>query len=386
MLLLDKPFVSELVKENIRAGLFQALDTGNVLPVGELGLLNEKEALNILKNNPGERVHTISENSISWIEDRTGHEYLKEKIYLFKDKHVLREMTADLYPELFYRKVSARQIKDLDAAGLNFPLVIKPNIGFFSMGVHRVSDEESWREICNKISSELEHIQLIYPRAVLDTTEFIIEGAISGEEYAIDAYYDENGTPVLVGVMHHLFGDETDVSDRVYQTSAEIINRHWDMFYEFLKEIGRRSGLKDFSLHAEVRVSEEGKLVPIEINPLRFGAWCTSADLMHHAFGINPYHYYLNNIRPDWEEITGNINDDIFSIIILDNSTGIPGNQIGSFDYAGIRDRFSQVLEFRKIDYREYPIFGILFTRTDHSNRHEIEKILHDDLKNFIKF
>jgi hypothetical protein len=384
MLLLDKPLVSEFVKESIRTGLFPALDTGNVVPKGDLRLLREDEALNRLKINPNERIHTISENSISWIESRLDNDYLIEKIRLFKDKFAFREMTADLFPELFYKKVKAGQIGQLDASEMNFPLVIKPNIGFFSMGVHLVTNEQSWENVCSKINVELGQIQTVYPRAVVDTTEFIIEEVIHGEEYAFDAYFNENGEPVLVGVMHHLFGGETDVSDRVYLTSAEILNRNKGLFLSFLQKVGQRAGLKNFSLHVEVRINENGILVPIEVNPLRFGAWCTSADLMHYAFGINPYSCYLNNIRPDWEQITSNMKDDVFSIIILDNSTGIPGEKIKSFDYEDISVRFSQVLELRKIDYRSYPIFGILFTRTRPEDFHQIEEILSDNLKNYI--
>jgi hypothetical protein len=334
---------------------------------------------------PGERIHTVSENSISWIEGRTGIDKLKAKIRLFKDKCAFRDLTADLYPGFFYRKVRANQLKDLDVSGIPFPHIIKPNVGFFSMGVHKLLHKDEWEPACLKIQAGLDHMQRIYPRDVLDATEFIIEEIIQGEEYAIDAYFRSDGEPVMVGVMHHLFGGENDVSDRVYLTSSEILNRHRDLFMDFLRKIGKRAELKNFSLHAEVRIDEHGRLAPIEINPLRFGAWCTSADLMHYAFGINPYHMYLNNIVPDWRQITENMSDDVFGIIILDNSTGIPGDRIQSFNYTKAVGMFSKVLELRRVDYRKYPIFGILFIQTGPDQFDEIQRILHDDLKNLIK-
>ena len=154
----------------------------------------------------------------------------------------------------------------------------------------------------------------------------------------------------------------------------------------FLEKIGQKAGLKNFSLHAEVRIDKDDKLIPVEINPLRFGAWCTSADLMHYAFGINPYHLYINNIVPDWDHIMENTSEDLFGIIILDNSTGIPGNRIRSFNYKKAVGMFSKVLELRPVDYRKYPIFGILFIQTGADKLDEIQHILQDDLKKFIIF
>lgn len=386
MLLLDKPLVSEFVKDSIRKGLFNALDTGNVTEEGELDLLNERDALKCLKDDPAHRIHTISENSISWIEHNINDCDLKKKIRLFKDKHAFRELLSDLYPEFAYSKIRANEILDFVPAANSYPFVLKPNIGFFSMGVHKVTDPGSWKETRQKLVRELDHIQAVYPKAVLDTNNFIIEEVIEGDEYAIDAYFNSNGKPVIVGVMHHLFGSKTDVSDRVYLTSSEIVNRHKNLFLEFLAEIGSRAQLKDFSLHLEARINTNGNLIPIEINPLRFGAWCTSADLMHYAFNINPYQLYLNNSAPQWNVITHGMSDDAFGIVILENSTGIPASSIASFNCKAALENFSDILEVREINYREYPIFCIVFVRIRPENFNEIDTILQEDLKKYLVF
>jgi hypothetical protein len=384
MLLLDKPFVSEFVKDNIRTGAFRALDTGGVLPSTELDLMSEKEALHCLKSDPELRIHTISENSISWIEQHMENNVLKEKIRLFKDKFAFRELLSDLYPGFRYAKVNVSEITDYVPSDNSYPFIIKPNIGFFSMGVYKVSDPLSWKEVQNKLLDELDHLQRVYPTAVLDTGEFIIEEVIEGQEYAIDAYFNAHGEPVLVGVMHHLFGSETDVSDRVYLTSAGIVNRHKDLFLDFLAEIGKRSAVRNFSMHVELRIDKHGMPVPIEINPLRFGAWCTSADLMNYAYNINPYSLYLNNKVPDWKDLTRSKNDDTYGIVILENSSAIPGTSIASFDYDAAAANFSDILEIRRINFRKYPIFCILFVRIKPEHYHEIEAVLKDDLLSYI--
>lgn len=385
MILLDKPLISDFVKDTIRQKQLKAFDSGNMLPEGELSTLSEAEAIKMLEREPGRRVHTISENALTWIENSLSFTRLPEKIELFKNKYKFRELTQDLFPELFYQEVKTADLAHLDIDEFPFPFIIKPNIGFFSMGVYKVNDQSSWEPIKKKILAEVDHIQKVYPKSVLDTASFIVEEVIEGDEYAIDAYFDENGKGVIVGVMKHYFGGADDVSDRVYTTSASIVGEHMNIFNEFINQIGKRAGLRNFSIHVEIRINDAGLPVPIEVNPLRFGAWCTSADLMHYAFEYNPYQYYIDAIQPDWEQIFTHSDEHLYSIIILDNTTGYTPDQIKSFDYDKLLDRFENVLELRKIDYRKYPMFAILFVSTRPDNFQEVEEILHSNLREFVK-
>jgi hypothetical protein len=74
----------------------------------------------------------------------------------------------------------------------------------------------------------------------------------------------------------------------------------------------------------------------------------------------------------------------LFSIIVLDNSTGIDIDQITSFDYDKLLSNFEKPMELRKINFRDYPVFGFLFTETREENFIEIKNILHSDLNEFI--
>jgi hypothetical protein len=80
------------------------------------------------------------------------------------------------------------------------PICIKPAVGFFSIGVHR----RKWKDWINKSELQPDKLKSIFPENVLNTSNFIIEEFIRGEEYAID-YYDNNGDAVLLNVLHHLF-------------------------------------------------------------------------------------------------------------------------------------------------------------------------------------
>ena len=386
MILLDKPLVSEFLKQSIRQGQFQALDTGRVTTPGEIPLLRESEVIEKMRAEPNINLHTISENALAWIYKNLDFTGLPEKISLFKNKLAFRKLIAAHYPGFFFREAVVSGMDDLDISSFPKPFIIKPAIGFFSMGVHKVFDEQGWTTVKAAIKKEVNEIRSVYPDEVLSLETYIAEQCLEGDEYAFDAYFDDDGRAHILGVMEHPFGGEQDVSDRVYNTSAGIVQKHFSKFEGFLEMIGKLAGLRNFSLHTEVRIDEHGNLVPIEVNPLRFGAWCTSADLMHYAFGFNPYSYYINNIKPDWDEILSASDGAIYSIIILDNSTGIPAGQIQSFDFNRLLGKLSQPpLELRKIDYHLYPIFGILFTRTSPENYSEIETILHDDLRAYVK-
>ena len=232
--------------------------------------------------------------------------------------------------------------------------------------------------------SEREKSKDLYPPEVVDSSSLIIEGCIKGEEYAVDAYFDSNGEAVILNILNHIFSSSDDVGDRIYTTSKEIIERNLAEFTEFATKIAELAGVRNFPAHIELRRDPNGTLVPIEINPLRFGGWCTTADLTYHAYGFNPYVYYYSQIKPDWSKILTDKAGKVYSIIILDNSTGIEPERISGFDYQKLLSDFENPLELRKFDYKEYPVFGFLFTETSVENEVELKEILKSDLKEYI--
>ena len=135
----------------------------------------------------------------------------------------------------------------------------------------------------------------------------------------------------------------------------------------------------------EVRIDNEGKIIPIEINPLRFGGWCTTGDLSWHAYGINSYEYFFKQIKPNWDEILQSRSNKIFSIIVLDNNSGFKESKIASFDYEKLLRKFSKPLVLRKVNFMEYPVFGFLFIENDSNNKNELNNILISNLREFIQ-
>ena len=387
MIILDKPYVSNYLKETVAKFQFPVLTTeySNQLNMNSnTKYFSEEEAVKYYKSTPNARIYTNSENAIQWIARHLKETDLSEKINWFKDKVAFRRLTANLFPDVFFQSVKISELDTLKIEDLPVPFVIKPAVGFFSLAVYLVQSIEDWPIVKEKLKIEISEAARLFPSEVMSSTELIIEGYIPGVEFAFDAYYDEKGEPAILNILKHEFASMEDVSDRVYVTSKTIMETYLPPFTHFLKTLGELIELRNFPLHVEVRVDENGKLVPIEVNPLRFGGFCTTADLTPYAWGFNPYVAFFQNFKPNWNEILNDKAGKLFSLIVLDNSTGLKAEAIKSFDYQKLLARFEKPLELRELDFKEYPLFGFLFLETQEENFEELAYILQSDLKEFV--
>ncbi|SEA97079.1 ATP-grasp domain-containing protein [Flavobacterium gillisiae] len=385
MFLIDKPFVSDFLIDTIRNNNFKIIATKvakELVQDDSLQWIEEDEAIVLLKKNPQISIYSNSENALAWIDQNYGESELSNQLKILKNKVKFRELIKGLFPDFYFKQISIEEIQRLSDDEIRFPFVIKPAVGFFSIGVHIVENEKDW--INAKSELQPEKLKSIFPENVLNTSHFIIEEFIQGEEYAIDYYYDNNGDAVLLNVLHHLFSSGTDTSDRVYSTSKEIIKKYKIELESFLSKIGAALNLKNFPAHAEVRIDKDGKIIPIEINPLRFGGFCTTADLLGVTLGFNEYKCFFENTKPDWDTIFKGKETKIFSVIILDNNSGIIPSDIVKFKYLDLANDFEKPVLIRELDINKYPVFGFAFIESAASNKKELSDILTSDLRKYI--
>jgi len=385
MIILDKPYVSNFLKETILKNNFPV-----IIPAGkkELNLDNipsllENQALIKINGSKYPKLYSNSENSIDWINKNLQSTKLPEIINLFKDKLLFRKKLENSYPNFYYKGITKDELSSLDPSKLPFPVILKPSVGFFSMGVYKITSIADWENAINEIEENIEEANKLYPPDVLNTDWFIIEEFVEGDEYAFDAYFDENGTPVILNIFKHLFSGENDVGDRVYISSKEIVYDNLEHLTKFLTELGKIKELKNFPLHTEVRITKKNESFPIEVNPIRFGGWCTTADSTYFSYGINPIEYFFNEQKPDWEKVFNGRENKLYSIIVLDNSTDYQPKEIKSFDYDKLLENFQNPLEARKMDVTDYNVFGFLFCETDKGDFEELENILTSDLTEY---
>ncbi|HDD61833.1 MAG TPA: ATP-grasp domain-containing protein [Chloroflexi bacterium] len=387
MFFVDKPFVSDFFKETVRDHAIPVVDTEISRSIGlypGTKIITEAEAISAVQGSGEQLIYTTSENALAWIIKNLAFSDLVEKIELFKNKVTFRELTKPLVPDFFFQEVCFEDLKNLPHPAKDLPLIIKPATGFMSEGVYKVKNAGEWDQTKQRILADGERSKGLYPPEVVNASALIIEECIQGDEYAVDAYFDTAGEAVILNILKHTFSSTDDVGDRVYTSSKEIIEDNLQEFTEFSNKIGQLANVRNFPAHIELRRIPDGTLIPIEINPVRFGGWCTTADLTYLAYGFNPYVYFYKQIKPDWPNILKNKSGKLYSIIILDNSTGIDPALINGFDYQKLLSNFESPLELRKFDYSEYPVFGFLFTETNVENELELKKILVSDLQEFI--
>ena len=201
MIFLDKPFVSEYVQQSI---VDQGISVVHTAVTTELNLrsdlimISEEEALERIRINPSELLYSNSENAINWISQNLSFSSIPEQINLFKDKVRFRELIRPLYPEYYFRSLEWDQFEDMENASLIYPLILKPAVGFFSMGVYKLRCKEDWQPVKKKIQEELSRVGHLYPVEVFNSSKFILEACIPGREFAMDAYFDASGNPVIL--------------------------------------------------------------------------------------------------------------------------------------------------------------------------------------------
>jgi hypothetical protein len=164
-----------------------------------------------------------------------------------------------------------------------------------------------------------------------------------------------------------------------------VIETYREAVEDLLKEIGKLVGLRNFPLHLELRISQDRRIQPIELNPMRFAGLCVT-DIAYFAYGINTYRYFLEQLEPDWNEILANKEGKSFCFIMLNKSEDLNLKDVKAFDYEKLLSNFEKPLELRKADHEKRGYFGYMFTETRNDNWEEIERILKSDLREYITF
>ncbi len=385
MFLIDGPYVSDYLKQtlqDLKIPVIQTRYAEKTLKGYQVNFVSEGEAIQGFNMNS--EVYTNSENALDWILTKFPTSELASTINQVKDKVRFREVLSAIHPTYYYKDCPYSDLKKIDPESIPFPVILKPSIGFFSLGVQRIDDKTQWAKTMSRLDVLTSSYEGLYPAGVLDNTIFILEEIIPGEEFAVDCYYDARGQVVILNMMKHLFASGDDVNDRVYVTSSAIVGQYLDPVQGYLNKLGELFKLKNFQAHIEIRI-DKNEIASIEINPLRFGGWCSTADLAQYAWGMNIYEALTSKSIPDWQALVRRDPYKVFALIVLNNSTGVPGKNIVSFDYDKLLENVQGPLELRKTDFTRFPLFGFLMCHVPANDLSELEGLLHSDLSEYIK-
>ena len=206
MILIDKPFVSDFLIQTIRESKYSVVSTEiakELVNDDSISWISEEKAASYLKANPESPLYTNSENALTWVFNHLNDSPFAKQARLFKDKLRFRELIQASFPDFFFKPVPLKDIQSLNPETLPYPFVIKPTVGFFSIGVHVVKSEEQW-DLAKK-ELNIEKLRSIFPASVLDTSPFSIEEYIEGEEFAVNCYYNQIGEVVVLNIFLHKF-------------------------------------------------------------------------------------------------------------------------------------------------------------------------------------
>ena len=382
MIILEKPYVSAPLVAYLEEKQIPVLhnDMASLLTQQghKLNLLNDQQFVDEYRKSG--KLYAVSENALVWLYAKLPESELVKKVKILKDKAEFRRICQQIYPDFYYKEVEMKALRSLNPDELPLPLVLKPAVGFLSVGVYIVRSKAEWQAALDDIDQNFAKQCAVFPETVVRSEKFVLEQFIEGEEYAVDAYYDADGKPNIINIFHHIFKDETDVSDRLYCMSKQIFETNYPAFNQFCIDLNGVLGLRNFPMHVEFRVDKHsGKAIPIEVNPLRFAGMCLN-DLTRHTCGLLPVKAFFEGTHPDYPTMWNGIEEDVFSFVVLDK----PYETTMALDFEAIKKHFHGVLETRDIKNPAMSIWGFLFTKTTKEYREELQEILFSSLEEFM--
>ncbi|ACA41642.1 conserved hypothetical protein [Lysinibacillus sphaericus C3-41] len=322
-----------------------------------------------------------SENGLNILSKYAPNHYLTIVTDILKNKVTFRKTLSSHFKDFFFTEVSLKELDELDPGSLPFPIIVKPVIGYSSVGVHRIDKVEEYKETIEQLKFEMEVTSAEYPIEVINNQSFIIEKLIEGDEYAVDVYFTEEGEPVILNIFKRMFRHEKDMSDRIYYTSKQVINESLNNIQQFLKTISSLFALKLVPIHIEIRIDNLGQIVPIEVNPLRFAGIGTN-ELGVYAYGVNACEYFFKQQKPDWENIINQMDDSIYSFCCAEIDASIDCKKVVSINHEAFKLNFEEILEYRRMKVNESSTFAVIFHKSP--DLKENTRLLNLDLNQYI--
>lgn len=345
-LITGKGYVSELIKQ-IKA---------------DIHFFSEEEFRDsgiVLSNN--DKVYAPTESAIEIILKKSEDETFINAVNMLKDKFQFRQLMSKMYPDFFYKKINLQKLETTKLERSK-KYIVKPVKGFFSTAVKQVNGGDDFKSIADEIYAELKENAKYFSESVLSKNELIIEQYIEGEEYAVDMYFNDKKQPEIINIYHHPFPKQNEYFNVLYYTNHQIFDKLYDRIKQIFIELNKYLNIADFPIHAEFKL-ENDKLIPIEMNPLRYGGFGL-ADLTYHAFGFNPFNAFFQNIKPDWEEIWKKYKQHHFGWVL-----GYNGKDINTDTHTPDDDAYlkylKETLHYVEIDHRTNPVFSLAYVKDD---------------------
>ncbi len=344
MIFLNTTYVSPLLQQALfdnEVAIFDLQQQAIIRPSKKrtVGILNAEDAFSAYK------VHY-------------PHTQATQLAELFKNKIAFRKHLATYHAGFFFKELTFKELHTIDASTLSYPLIIKPAVGYSSVGVYRIDDAVNFKQTLNKLEQTM---LAAIDTATLHKQLFLLESYISGQEFAIDMYYNDALEPVILNIFTRMFKDAHDMSDRIYYTSKEIMAQYLAPITDYLKELQAVFRIQEpMPLHIELRIDESGHIMPIEVNPLRFAGEGTT-ELGYFAYNVNPYDYFFQNKKPNWPALLEQMDEQIYCFTCAAFETMPTEDEQYDINHEQLKKNFSNILEYRHLPKEVGATFAVIF-------------------------
>ena len=153
LFILENPYISELMLKTLEKNSYTVLE--NTFSAENSGKFN----LNIVKekdiNLNDYKIYSNSENSVSLVINNGQNADISKYINICKDKAEMRKALKNVYPAFFFKEVLFEDLEKISVSDLPEKFIIKPAVGFLSMGVHKVNNHYEWENTVKLIKEEV---------------------------------------------------------------------------------------------------------------------------------------------------------------------------------------------------------------------------------------
>ena len=317
-----------------------------------------------------------SESVIDIVKQHTVSTSKNNATTLLKDKVKFRETIATIYPDYTFLKTT---IDELPQLKVNKKMVVKPRKGFFATAIHFIDENTDLTQVADKIDQELSRNKKVFDESILSSSELLVEDFIEGKEYAVDMYYDAHGQVQLLNMYYHAEPVHPEYVHMLYYSSKEVFDDIQDKVVDFYNRLNETLQVVNYPIHGEFKLTPDGRLIPIEMNPLRVGGMGLG-NMMYWAIGINPYEHMMKGTSPDWEKIWDmpEHSKSIYAYIIAYN-----GNNVDVMrqkpNIERFKREFSKVYKEALFDYQRSLTFGTFIIKETPESIERIRAIDFDD-------
>lgn len=351
-------------------------------------LLEPGDKLTFLQDD---KIYVLSEDALAYAVSYMKNESNIHAIHSFNNKLAFRQLLQPLYPDFYYSKCL---IDALTEVSLNFnqskKYIIKPDRGVFSSCVRIIDSQSNLIKISDELKNEWLIKSKLFPNTI--SSNFIIEEYIGlkadkisanfleNQEIAIDLFYDKHSKPIILSIYHHPYSNAKEYHNILYYLSYEVFHALYDKAMDFFEKLAGLVKMESLALHAEFKVISN-TLMPIEINPGRFaGLGC--ADLIYHAFGINPFQSFFNEEKPDWNQVWKNNKKTYFAWVCgyngsnLDVATHQPDHDL-------YKNHLGEIIAYQEMDHTSNPVFSIAYVKKNRKD--ELLDLCNMEFNHFLK-